>query len=378
MAIIVINIVYCRGNPSGLPRHGHFVQFLGTLMKIITLQNVNALIKFTMTLFVILPLVGCYESYMEKEGQNAVNSFLEEMSPELARKIAHIEQEITLTEEKINQLSKLKLKHPNYAGKIETSRRQWIVLQDKLKLSLKEIRDVVESSYVTYELDKIQGGNQFNKISDELLSSADSVLAAASTTKNAIEQALTEVENQPVPSLDDVNKPSSDMQHKPIAPHTSEMPEKFETVKETPTIEMTAIEKPAFKTLKPTNQPLSPPKLSCDAKRSLATVRLNLMMMLMSTNQTEQESLKVKIDKASINLEKALAMLKNENQNEGSQLMTLQNIWATFKNSYETEIMPAIRAGNNAKASEIAAIQVEQMKTMNGILLQAIDEDNCD
>ncbi len=350
-------------------------------MKIKTLQNVNALIKFTMTLFVILSLVGCYESYMEKEGQNAVNVFLEEMSPELARKIANIEKEITLTEEKINQLSKLKLKHPNYAGKIETSRRQWAVLQEKLKLSLKEIRDVVESSYVTYELDKIQGGNQFNKISDELLSSADSVLADASTTKNAIEQALTEVENQPVPSLDDVSKPSSDMP-KPIVPHTSETPAEIETVEEAPSVEMTAIEKPPteFKARKPTTQPLPPPNISslCDAKRFLATIRLNLMMMLISTDKIEQESLKVEIDKASRNIEKALAaMLQNENQNDGSQLTTLQNIWATFKNSYETEIMPAIRAGNNNKASEIAGIQAEQMKTMNGILLHALDEENC-
>ncbi len=350
-------------------------------MKIKTLQNVNALLKFMMTLFVILSLVGCYESYMEKEGQNAINAFLEEMSPELARKIANIEKEITLTEEKINQLSKLKLKHPNYAGKIETSRRQWAVLQEKLKLSLKEIRDVVESSYVTYELDKIQGGNQFNKISDELLSSADSVLADASTTKNAIEQALTEVENQPVPSLDDVSKPSSEMPQ-PIR-HTSETPEKFETVKEAPTVEMTAIEKPPteFKARKPPIQPLPPPNISslCDAKRFLATVRLNLMMIVISTDKTEQDALKVEIDKASRNIEKALAaMLQNENQNDGSQLTTLQNIWATFKNSYETEIMPAIRAGNNNKASEIAGLQAEQMKTMNGILLHDLDEENCD
>jgi len=351
-------------------------------MKIKTLQNLNTLFKFTLTLFVILSLVGCYESYMEKEGQNAVNAFLEEMSPELARKIANIEKEITFTEEKIHQLSKLKLKHPNYAGKIETSRRQWAVLQEKLKRSLKEIRDVVESSYVTYELDKIQGGNQFNKISDKLLSSADSVLADASTTKSAIEQALTEVENQPVPSLDEVSKPSSEMPQ-PIR-HTSETPAKFETVEEAPSVEMTAREKPPteFKARKPTTtQPLSPPNTSslCDAKRSLATVRLNLMMIVISTDKTEQDALKVKIDKASINLEKALAaMHQNENQNDGNQLTTLQNIWATFKNRYETEIMPAIRTGNNETASEIAGLQAEQMTTMNSILLHELDEENCD
>jgi hypothetical protein len=288
----------------------------------IMIPKLNILIKFTLTVFILSTLVACYESKMKQEGEQAVNAFLEEMSPELARKIKQIQAEIALTEEKLQKLSELKLKHPNYAETIENSRRKWQVLQNKLKQSLKEIQDVVESTYVMYELNKIEGGNQFNKISDTLLNSADSVLISASTSKNAIEQALNEVENQIV----DI--------HSTPKPHKS-------------------VEDKTY---------------LCDANTYLATVRLNLTMILMSTDKTEQEALRVEIDKASAALEKQIIATK---------LLTLQKTWAIFKKTYKTEILPAIRAGNNDKASKIAVIQAENLKTMKNII-QAINEKNCD
>jgi len=320
------------------------------------IQNIR--IKFAIAFFIIFTVTACEEAKMKQEGQLAVNAFLAEMSPELVRKIDKIKEEISLTEEKINKLSELKLKHPNYAGRIENSRRQWKVLQDKLKRSLKEIRKVVESTYVTYELNKIQGGNQFNKISDKLLSSADSVLASAGLTKTAIEQALNEVEveNQPFPSLDNISE-------------TEEEP-----VKEPP-VEMTveAVEEPPTE-LKPLNTINNKPFL-CDAKTSLAEVHLNLMMMVISTDKAEQDALKIEIDKASTEFEKALAT-RHEIDNE--EFTALQEIWTVYKNIRETEIIPAIRAGDNDKALEIAnGIQAERMKTMKGII-QAINGDNCD
>jgi hypothetical protein len=337
----------------------------------------NIWIKFAIAFFfIIFTVTACYEDKMKQEGQLAVNAFLAEMSPELARKIDQIKEEIFLTEEKINKLSELKFKHPNYAGRIETSRRQWKVLQDKLILSLKEIREVVESTYVTYELDKIQGGNQFNRISDKLLSSADSVLASAGITKNAIEQALNEVENQPLPSLD------SDIP-KPIERNTSETHEALEletVVEEPPTVEITAeaVEESPTKLepLNTTNHPLSPPNIPCDAKTFLADVHLNLMMMAMSTDKTEQDAFKVEIDKASTNFEKVLAAIFSDDI-YNDQFTALQETWTEFKKTRETEIIPAIRAGDNEKVSEINSIQAERMNTMNGII-QVLTEDNCD
>ncbi len=276
----------------------------------IIMPKINKLIKFAIAFFIISTLVACYESKMKQEGELAVNAFLEEMSPELARKIDKIKAEISLTEEKITKLSELKLKHPNYAETIESSRRKWQVLQNKLEYSLKEIKDVVESTYVMYQLDKIQGGNQFDKISDTLLISADSVLNSATTSKISIEQALNEVENQLV-----------DVQQKKYAPKNKAFP--------------------------------------CNANTYLAAVRLNLMMMLISTDKTEQDTLKVEIDKSSAELEKTLNI-------------KLQDTWAIFKNTYQTEILPAIRAGN--KASKIAVLQAtENLKTMKTII-----QNNCD
>ena len=276
----------------------------------IIMPKINKLIQFAIAFFIISTLVACYESKMKQEGELAVNAFLEEMSPELARKIDKIKAEISLTEEKITKLSELKLKHPNYAETIESSRRKWQVLQNKLEYSLKEIKDVVESTYVMYQLDKIQGGNQFDKISDTLLISADSVLNSATTSKISIEQALNEVENQLV-----------DVQQKKYAPKNKAFP--------------------------------------CNANTYLAAVRLNLMMMLISTDKTEQDTLKVEIDKSSAELEKTLNI-------------KLQDTWAIFKNTYQTEILPAIRAGN--KASKIAVLQAtENLKTMKTII-----QNNCD
>ncbi|MEN8218157.1 MAG: MCP four helix bundle domain-containing protein [Pseudomonadota bacterium] len=305
-------------------------------------QNIR--IYFAIAFFIIFTLTACEKN--EAEGQLAVDAFLAEMSPELVRKIDQIKEEISITEEKIQKLSELKLKHPNYAGRIETSRRQWKVLQEKLKLSLKEIREVVENTYITYELNKIQGGNQFNKISEQLLSSADSVLASAGLTKNAIEQALNEVENQPLPSLDNTQ-------------------EEVSVVKKT----VEAIEEPPTE-FKPQNTRKNQPFL-CD----IADAHLNLMMMVISTDKAEQDALKIEIDKASTEFEKALATL---HEIDNDQFTALQEIWTVYKNTRETEIIPAIRAGDNDKALKIAnGIQAERMKIMKD-LIQTINGDNCD
>ncbi len=90
----------------------------------------------------------------------------------------------------------------------------------------------------------------------------------------------------------------------------------------------------------------------CDAKVGLAEARLNLMMMVMSTDKAEHNALKVDIDTASTALEMAMtAMLKDENKTDDAQLTNLQSTWAAFKNTRETEIIPAVRAGDRNKGS---------------------------
>ncbi len=116
----------------------------------------------------------------------------------------------------------------------------------------------------------------------------------------------------------------------------------------------------------------------CDARVALAEARLNLMMLIVSTEKTEQDALKVEIDKASTALETAItAMLKDENKTDDAQLTTLQKTWAQFKNTRETGIIPAVRGGDYDKALEIAlGIQAERMNIMNDTI-QALNGDNC-
>ena len=323
----------------------------------------NKFINFLVVLLITLNITACYE---EVKGQKAVNIFLEDMSPELARKIDEIEGEIALTEEKINLLYELKLKHPNYSGKIETSRKQWEVLQNKLQHSLHEIRNVVESTYVTYELDRIQGGNQFNRLSGELLSSANSVLDAAGITKNAIEQALNEVDEQPLLSESAVEIISDPVVNKVVE----------EVVLEHQDIDSSTEQLISEKHELP--EPLldiSQSHSICDAQASLADIHLNMMMMAIATDKIEHDILTVEIDKASVKFEHSLATtLKLDNK----QVTTLQNTWTVFKNTNKTEIIPAVYAGNNANALEIAnGVQTERLNIINEII-QIFVESDCD
>ncbi|MCK5878003.1 MAG: hypothetical protein KAG43_10230, partial [Candidatus Marithrix sp.] len=260
----------------------------------------------------------------------------------------------------------LKLKHPNYSGKIETSRKQWEVLQNKLQHSLHEIRNVVESTYVTYELDRIQGGNQFNRLSGELLSSANSVLDAAGITKNAIEQALNEVDEQPLLSESAVEIISDPAVNKAVE----------EVVLEHQDIDSSTEQLISEKHELP--EPLldiSQSHSICDAQASLADIHLNMMMMAIATDKIEHDILTAEIDKASVKFEQSLATtLKLDNK----QVTTLQNTWTVFKNTNKTEIIPAVYAGNNANALEIAnGVQTERLNIINEII-QIFVESDCD
>jgi len=204
-------------------------------------------------------------------------------------------------------------------------------------------------------------------------------LASAGTTKDAIEQALNEVEDEPLPLLGEVNENSSGAPEPPIERNTFETKAEPEIV-EPPTVETIVETVPPIKLEPPstTNEPLSSPNISsfCNAKTSLADARLNLMMMVISTEQAEQDALEAEIDKASTELERTLAMFEDEIDND--QFTALQENWTAFKNTHETEIIPAIRIGNNDEALEIAnGIQAERLETMNNII-QALSGDHCD
>ncbi len=116
----------------------------------------------------------------------------------------------------------------------------------------------------------------------------------------------------------------------------------------------------------------------CDVKTALKDARSNLVAMVASTDNTEQKSLKAKVDAATTVLEAATNdMLSDANKDDDAQLTTFKDTWAAFKNTRETEIVPAVYAGDNAKAKGIATgIQADRMGVMNGVV-SALGGDGC-
>lgn len=116
----------------------------------------------------------------------------------------------------------------------------------------------------------------------------------------------------------------------------------------------------------------------CDAKSALGDARSNLVAMVGSTDKAEQKSLKTKVDAATTELEAAIkAMLGDANKDDDAQLSTFKEAWVAFKETRETEIVPAVYAGDNAKAKAIATgIQAERMGVMNGVV-SALGGDKC-
>jgi len=150
------------------------------------MNRVILLIIITLTTF------GCKETEEQLDVQNKVNAFITEMNPALYQSMARMREEITLAETKIKQLYELKGLFPNQREMIDKSLKQWHYLRKNLKFTLNNIYDKVESAYVAYKIDEIQGRKKFSLISQKLLKEANTVLANAEVTKTTIERELYE------------------------------------------------------------------------------------------------------------------------------------------------------------------------------------------
>jgi hypothetical protein len=117
----------------------------------------------------------------------------------------------------------------------------------------------------------------------------------------------------------------------------------------------------------------------CDVKLALGDARSNLVSMVGSKDKAEQEALKAKVDEATTKLEETTkAMLADDNKDDDEKLTTFEKTWAEFKGTREADIVPAIYAGDNAKAKEIATgVQAERMKAMNEVV-SALGGDKCE
>jgi uncharacterized coiled-coil DUF342 family protein len=141
----------------------------------------------------ILVSVGCNKTEPGVvNAQDEVDIFLTDMNPELHQTMSKMRMEIVLADKKIQQLYDLKGMYPDQRDMINKSIKQWQTLRKQLKFTLNNIYDKVESAYVAYKIDDIQGRKKFSMISKELLKEGQTVLANAEIVKSTIERELYE------------------------------------------------------------------------------------------------------------------------------------------------------------------------------------------
>lgn len=99
-----------------------------------------------------------------------------------------------------------------------------------------------------------------------------------------------------------------------------------------------------------------------DVCAALADARGHLVNMIASTDKATNDGLKGKIQAASTQLETALADVQ---KSDSAKAAAFKPAWEAFKNTRETEIIPAIYANKNADAKALATgIQAERMTQM--------------
>ncbi len=104
-----------------------------------------------------------------------------------------------------------------------------------------------------------------------------------------------------------------------------------------------------------------------DACANLAEARTQLVAMIGEADAAKLDGYKAKVHAASEALDADLATMAGGA--DASKVEAFQPAWDAFKNTRETEIIPAVYAGDKAKAKEIAiGIQAERMKTMKSAM----------
>jgi len=107
-----------------------------------------------------------------------------------------------------------------------------------------------------------------------------------------------------------------------------------------------------------------------DACTALMDARSNLVTMLGSSDKAQLDNLKTKVHAASDKVDAILAAMQHGyNAADTAKASEFKPVWDQFKNTRETEIIPAVYAGKNADAKAIAGgIQAERMKKMKAVM----------
>lgn len=103
-----------------------------------------------------------------------------------------------------------------------------------------------------------------------------------------------------------------------------------------------------------------------DACVALTEARGHLVAMIGSTDRSTQDSIKAQVHAASAKLDEALAGMQAA---DAGRVAQFQPVWEAFKNTRESEIIPAVYAGRNADAKAIATgIQAKRMTQMKAAM----------
>jgi hypothetical protein len=107
-----------------------------------------------------------------------------------------------------------------------------------------------------------------------------------------------------------------------------------------------------------------------DACTALMSARAHLLTMIGATNQTTRDNHRQKIQEASAKLDNILAgMMAGANPQEAAKAREFLVYWEAFKQTRETEIIPAIYAGKSDDTRDIAmGVQAERMKHMRSAM----------
>ena len=101
-----------------------------------------------------------------------------------------------------------------------------------------------------------------------------------------------------------------------------------------------------------------------EALAAMKTAREKLVALIDTKEKGTQDTLISEIQKASSEADAQLAALPDD-----AKAKEAATIWADFKKTRETEIIPAVQKGETAKAKEIASgIQKERFKSIMGLL----------
>ena len=100
---------------------------------------------------------------------------------------------------------------------------------------------------------------------------------------------------------------------------------------------------------------------------NLAEARTQLVAMIATTDPAALDGYKAKVHAASDALDADLAAMASGP--DAAKAAAFKPVWEAFKNTRETEIIPAVYAGKNADAKAIATgVQAERMKQMKGAM----------